>query len=396
VTWLNPAAWAGVLVLAVPLIIHMLSRRSAQQRRFPTLRFFGDTRTSAIRRTRVTDIPLLLLRMLVLLFAVAALAQPHLLTDQRRGRMLQQTSRIVVVDTSASMQRRAASAGTMLEQARSTVVAQHQAGDMTVETATPGPVLAAAGDMLARRAGVKEIVVISDFQAGTVSASDITHIPTAVGVRMQRIAALVDGSASDTATASPPALTLYAPAHRHGSMQAAIEAGLEHAAPPTRLTVLVAGATEWPSTAARVSGDAAMTAALAAAMSQNHVVRAAAARLGSRLSVPTGALPVAWSHGGVAAALAPLDDGVLLVADTSELLVAALVAAAGSGTPLRERNREFVADSVLQQWQREAVAEASTGRGADSDGRWLWVGVLVLLLGEMMLRQRPESGRAAS
>jgi hypothetical protein len=395
VNWLNPSAWLGALLLAVPLLIHLLSRRSAQQRRFPTVRFFDEARISAVRRARVTDVPLLILRMLILLAAVAALAQPQVLTNARRGAVLQQTARIVVVDTSASMRRAAQQGGTLLQHARAMADAEREpAAAVVVETATPGAVLAAAGDLLARRAGIRELVVISDFQDGAVTTADVALIPSTVGVRLERVRA-ADPLAADAAQAPPGFPTVYAPAHRQSSMRAAVAVGLEGAPQLPRTVVLVAGADEWASTLARVPERPALPTALAAALAQDDVVRATAARLDARLELPAGALPVAWSDHGVAAALTVVDDALLLLADTSELLVAALIAAAGAGPAVRELATLHVADSSLAQWQRPAVARAGPAGVADSDGRWLWLAVLVLLLGELFLRRRVAAAPGA-
>ena len=69
--WLQPWAWLGALSVAVPIVIHRLSQRPSRPLNFPSLRFLGDTRVLPVRRARLSDLWLLLVRCAVL--AVAAM-----------------------------------------------------------------------------------------------------------------------------------------------------------------------------------------------------------------------------------------------------------------------------------------------------------------------------------
>jgi hypothetical protein len=75
-TWLVPAAFAGLGLLLLPVLAHLLGRDEPRRTVVPTLRFLDTTRAAPVRRTRLHDVPLLLLRLLVLLVAVLALARP--------------------------------------------------------------------------------------------------------------------------------------------------------------------------------------------------------------------------------------------------------------------------------------------------------------------------------
>ncbi|MCA0376781.1 MAG: BatA domain-containing protein [Gemmatimonadetes bacterium] len=75
-TWRAPLAFAGLVVLALPVLVHLLSRRPARALAFPSLRFLATATLTATRRTRLSDIPLLLVRVATLAMAVVALAQP--------------------------------------------------------------------------------------------------------------------------------------------------------------------------------------------------------------------------------------------------------------------------------------------------------------------------------
>src|SRR5687768_7886986 len=103
--WQNPWAWVGLLVLGVPVLIHLLGRRSARVQPFPTLRFLQTSSLLAIRRTRLSDRVLLAVRIGILAAAVAALAQPRLLTASRERNLGRALARAIVLDTSASMER---------------------------------------------------------------------------------------------------------------------------------------------------------------------------------------------------------------------------------------------------------------------------------------------------
>ena len=119
--WLNPWAWLGLLGVALPVLIHLLGRGHARVHRFPTLRFLGASRLLPTRRTRIHDLPLLLVRIGAVALAVAALAQPLVLTAKRARSLDRGLARAIVVDTSASM-RRATPGGTSAIEDRKSVV----------------------------------------------------------------------------------------------------------------------------------------------------------------------------------------------------------------------------------------------------------------------------------
>lgn len=67
---------AGLLATLVPLALHLIRRRPPQRAALPTARFLSEDPRNAIRVSRPTDVPLLLLRMLLLALLGAALARP--------------------------------------------------------------------------------------------------------------------------------------------------------------------------------------------------------------------------------------------------------------------------------------------------------------------------------
>ena len=52
-TWLAPAALAGALFVALPILIHMMGRGRTTVIRFPSLRFLESSRLLPARRTRI-------------------------------------------------------------------------------------------------------------------------------------------------------------------------------------------------------------------------------------------------------------------------------------------------------------------------------------------------------
>src|SRR5687768_15661723 len=119
-SWGNPWAWLGLFALAVPTLIHLLARRTARIQRFPTLRFLQTSRLLPRRNTRLTDVPLLLVRLGIITAAVAALARPFLLSGGRQQSLERQLARVILVDTSASMSRTTAAGTTAVDAARTT------------------------------------------------------------------------------------------------------------------------------------------------------------------------------------------------------------------------------------------------------------------------------------
>ena len=101
--WLNPAALAGLTLLAVPVLVHLLRTHRAERIMFPSLRFVAPSRTAAVRFRPPTDTLLLLLRLAIVAAAVFALARPVIVTAARQRTWNGRTVRAIVVDTSAAM-----------------------------------------------------------------------------------------------------------------------------------------------------------------------------------------------------------------------------------------------------------------------------------------------------
>ncbi len=76
--FLVPAFLAGLVALAVPLLMHLRDRNEESPTRFPSLMFLVRLPIRSADRRRITDWPLLLLRALAVALLVFAFARPYL------------------------------------------------------------------------------------------------------------------------------------------------------------------------------------------------------------------------------------------------------------------------------------------------------------------------------
>ena len=113
--WLNPWAWTGLVLLAVPIVVHLFSRKPPRIFDFPSLRFIEPSALRPTRRSSLHDIPLLLVRLAILGAAVMALAQPFRHVSDRsdgasvtgaRGASGVPASTAIVVDADAGTPRK--------------------------------------------------------------------------------------------------------------------------------------------------------------------------------------------------------------------------------------------------------------------------------------------------
>jgi len=98
--FLNPAALFGLFAAAIPVVIHLLSRRRVKVVAFPSIEFLERMKTSRMKRLRLKQMLLLLLRTLIIAMVVVAFARPTVNGTFRRNA---RTSAVVIIDASASM-----------------------------------------------------------------------------------------------------------------------------------------------------------------------------------------------------------------------------------------------------------------------------------------------------
>ncbi len=186
VSWLTPAAWWGLTALAVPILIHLLARERSRRLLFPSLRFLRTTRLAALKRRRVSDWPLLVIRLLILASAVAALAAPVFVSNARWRSWSARTARAVVI---APVPPGAPSADAEV----TALVQDARVGAFVSEVFEPnetlGEGLRDAADWLERQPpSSREVVVIGDLRSGTLTAGDLDQLTSATGIRLLPLA----------------------------------------------------------------------------------------------------------------------------------------------------------------------------------------------------------------
>jgi hypothetical protein len=430
-TWQNPWAWLGLLALAAPILIHLLARRSARVQRFPTLRFLEATRLLPARSTRLSDLPLLLVRLAIVAVAVAALAQPLLRTANRQRNLGRTLARAILVDTSASMLQlmptgESGSAYARREAAR--LAGEAQAG-VVVETSDPARQIAGASSWLGKRAARRELVVISDFRLGAIDPADFTAVPAEMGIRLLRVDTRSDSAPVDVITRSgaietiarvtiqprstdvqwsarapsveTPDIQLLSSAAEQATAEAAKEAVARVAAvtqvDPARSSAIVYPGYEQRAlvlSSTQPLNQPWMGDVVAALRNHGSLERAARGNVNGRerLLLFTSAGP------------ASIESATLMLSALEALDVA---------PPAHEHEPDVLPDRVLQELQREPATLVAPARPPDrktarpqdrktrnleddgvSDGRWLWLLVWALLALETWMRRARRETRA--
>ena len=388
-TWLAPWAFAGLVAVAGPLLVHWLARQQADRLRFPTLQFLVHAPPVSVRRHRVRDVPLLLVRSLIVVAAVAALAQP---VWRRPAAPAAQPARAIVLDTSASLQRPRADGRAGADVARETAdvlvaEARGQGAPVLVDsTADVAAGVARAASWLSRQPAPRELVVVSDFQAGALVAADLDVVPPDAGVRLVPVP--VSGPVP-----APPAparrglrvLAGAADAREAAAAEAAARALVPEQTPDVLSEVLLIfpGAPDFATR--KASSQPVRTPELFALVSDIERERR---RLGADFEKTLGVsfahkTPGVISDSGLAV-FADMDPGSVEAA----VLMAAILRAAGpADLPLAEREPDALAPDLRERWEREAtLPDATPAAAGTSDGRWLWALALALFVVEWRMR----------
>ena len=103
-TFLNPSLLFALPAVSLPVLIHFFARQRARLLPFSTLRFLHELEHSEIRRFRLREIILLVLRTLAVLVAILAFARPALVPPQAKtGALGSRIASAVVLDDSYSL-----------------------------------------------------------------------------------------------------------------------------------------------------------------------------------------------------------------------------------------------------------------------------------------------------
>ncbi len=101
--FLNPLALIGLVASAIPVILHLINLRKLKTVEFSTLKFLKELQKTRIRRIKLKQILLLILRTLLIAFAVLAFARPTVETSLPVPGTYAKTSAVIIVDNSFSM-----------------------------------------------------------------------------------------------------------------------------------------------------------------------------------------------------------------------------------------------------------------------------------------------------
>lgn len=450
IAWLQPWALWGLGLLALPVAVHLLQRRQADRVPFPSTRFVRPSHTAAVRLRPPSDLILLLLRMAIVAVAALAAAQPLLLSSSRVAGWNGRTARAIVLDASESMRMPRAGGRTALDEGEAAAAAEASA-EFTFRVAhadlREGLVRAEAWLKTAPPAR-REIVVISDFQHGSLTAGPVESIQQGIGIRFVRT------SGAGTPARAEGVPLLRAPGVRRGTQRieltpegtrlrvesdgnraAPVQAstsstglrilGREHAREEPRLLAILAQAGV-PAADPEEPIAVVFTPAPAPADASRRFARWMLSTLAGIERDPELA---SLARELDAAALAPSDSWTVLLRDRRakplvraaasdrELLLqiaapasgyfAAAVTRAALVTRYGRLDRPeqeplAIPPGTLSAWSRRPgpVGE-SAWRNADvSDARWFWAGALVLYVAEHLLRwrtsARKEETRAAA
>ncbi len=410
--WQNPLAWAGLAFVAVPILIHLLGQGRARRQPFPTLRFFGTPRPLPTRRTRIHDLLLLLIRIAIVAAAVIALAQPLLFTDAMRSTSDRALARAIIIDTSASMLRQTPGNQRAIQTAQQVAARFFDSTSARAALLTGSPAGAIAGGVtwLARQPARGEIVVISDFQTGTIDRDDLAGVPANVGIRLVRVGVRPATGALDTRSRQGDLEIIASTTQMPTATQIEWRSNGAAAPTPPGMFYALAGAAE--GAAAGAAAQAARTMATPLPLDSSRAIAIVYPAATERASLLKRLAPLhtAWMVDAVAqlrgdsliageAMLADRDRLVLMpltpaASATSAALIAGATRALSLAPRPSELDPEVVPDSVLRSWEREPAATGNAVAGGyddRSDARWLWLLALVLLAFETWLRRAPTN-----
>ncbi|MDZ4744587.1 MAG: BatA and WFA domain-containing protein [bacterium] len=102
--FLNPFVLFGMLAAGIPLVLHLLNLRKLRTVEFSTLRFLEELQQTRVRNLKLQQILLLILRTLIIVFAVLAFARPTIPGNLPLLGAQQRASVVILVDNSASME----------------------------------------------------------------------------------------------------------------------------------------------------------------------------------------------------------------------------------------------------------------------------------------------------
>jgi len=101
-TFLSPLFFIGLAAIALPIIAHLITRKSGVLKSFPTVKFLISSQGDSASRSRLKDLILLLLRALILVFLVLLFTKPAVFSFSAKLNN-NPLSLAIVIDNSFSM-----------------------------------------------------------------------------------------------------------------------------------------------------------------------------------------------------------------------------------------------------------------------------------------------------
>jgi hypothetical protein len=378
-----PLALLGLLAVVVPVIIHLFGRQQAKVLRFPTLRFISDRVVPPTSRRRITDLTLLIVRCLIVTLAALALARPIFSGRPKGSASGSADARVVIVDTSESV---AILARLDTVRRMGDSVASLSPTHRVVQTDNPAAAIAGASEWLEKLGGRAELVVISDFTLSSVDSLDFGAVPRDVGIRLMTI------PTSLPQIHDPPSDKVRVLASDRGVAwlkDRSDVVGVFSTTDSSNATTFIFS--DYPARAALPIHPLDKSAQLSRTIERvlrDSLVRDAAAR-SSDTRLPNGVRPLIGNRVGISA------DGIWVNDSATSILGAALlnVMARGRDFDEREFDHRVYSPEQLKRWERPSTSRPISNDDS-SDGRYIWIGVLLLLGLEAWMRRERRHDQA--
>ena len=102
-TFLNPAILFGLIAASIPIVLHFLNLRKLKRVEFSTLAFLKELQKTKIRRIKLKQWLLLLLRIAIIIFLVMAFARPTVKSFTVGNSSAAKTTAVIIIDNTFSM-----------------------------------------------------------------------------------------------------------------------------------------------------------------------------------------------------------------------------------------------------------------------------------------------------
>ena len=102
--FLNPSVLFGLIAASIPILIHLLNLRKLKKIEFSSLDFLKELQKSKIKKVKIKQWILLLLRTLIIVFLVLSFSRPSVKTNLfGASGSTAKTTAVILLDNSFSM-----------------------------------------------------------------------------------------------------------------------------------------------------------------------------------------------------------------------------------------------------------------------------------------------------